>query len=190
MPLSRRSFMQRSAVGGVGLLTFMVAGCEKQLAPAEAKATGVPLRTLSAAEARTLESLGEILLPGSAAAGLTHYIDHQLSGPPPASMLIIKYLGVNPPFTPFYQSGLAGTEAAAQKGHGKSLKDLDAAAATAFVTAMSRGELADWAGPPPALFFFVLRSDAIDAVYGTQLGFEKLGVPYMPHIVPASRWDE
>src|SRR4029453_14352925 len=93
MAVSRRSFLQRTAAGGVGLLTFMVAGCEQKLTPAEAKATGVPLRPLSPTEAGTLEALGETLLPGSAAAGLAHYIDHQLSGTSAQSMLIIKYLG-------------------------------------------------------------------------------------------------
>jgi len=30
----------------------------------------------------------------------------------------------------------------------------------------------------------MVRSDAVDVVYGTVEGFERLGVPYMPHILP------
>ena len=46
-----------------------------------------------------------------------------------------------------------------------------------------------WSGIIPApLFYFALRSDAVDVVYGTVEGFRKLDIPYMPHILPARRW--
>jgi hypothetical protein len=183
---SRREFLG----GGLGLLTFIVAGCEKKLTPAEAKAQSIPLRTLSATEANTVEAFGEILLPGAVAAGIAQYIDHQLSGPPGDSMLMLKYLGVAPPFTDFYQGGLAGTEAAAQSAHSKSLAALDAKQGEALVGAMAQGKIEGWSGPPAGLFYFTLRSDAVDVVYGTMKGFEQLGVPYMPHILPQSRWGE
>lgn len=183
---SRREFLG----GGIGLLTFVVAGCEKKLTPAEAKAQSVPLRTLSEAEAKTLEALGEILLPGAASAGLVQYIDHQLSGPPGDSMLMLKYLGVAPPFVPFYKAGIASSEAAAQALHSKSLAALDAKQGEALVGAMAQGKIEGWSGPPAGLFYFTLRSDAVDVVYGTMKGFEQLGVPYMPHIPPQSRWGE
>jgi len=32
------------------------------------------------------------------------------------------------------------------------------------------------------------RADGVDVVYGTVEGFERLGVPYMPHILPTARW--
>ena len=38
--------------------------------------------------------------------------------------------------------------------------------------------------------YFVLRNDAVDVFYGTQDGFEALGIPYMAHIEPPSRWGE
>lgn len=183
---SRRQFLG----GGIGLLTFVVAGCEKKLTPAEAKAQSVPLRSLNEAEARTLEALGEILLPGAAAAGLAQYIDHQLSGPTGDSMLMLKYLGVAPPFAPFYKGGIASTEAAAQALYSKPLAALDAKQGEALVGAMAQGKIEGWSGPPAGLFYFTLRSDAVDVVYGTVTGFEQLGVPYMPHIPPQSRWGE
>jgi hypothetical protein len=183
---SRRAFIG----GSLGLLTFIVAGCEKRLSPAEAKAQAVPLRTLSEAEGRSLEALGEILLPGAATAGLAQYVDHQLSGPPADSMLMLKYLGVAPPFTDFYKTGLAGAEAAAQAAHSKSLAALDAKQGEGLVGAMAQGKIEGWSGPPAGLFYFTLRSDAVDVVYGTMKGFEQLGVPYMPHIPPQSRWGE
>lgn len=48
---------------------------------------------------------------------------------------------------------------------------------------------ASWTLPLPArLFYFALRSDAVDVVYGTVEGFQKLGIPYMPHIAPPRNW--
>jgi hypothetical protein len=189
-PLTRRAFVG-GAVGGIGLLTFVVAGCEKKLTPAQARVEKVPLRTLTDPEAKVLEALGEILLPKSAEAGIAHYIDHQLSGPPGDSMLILKYLGVAPPFVEFYRSGLAGIEGASHTAFQKALVDLDAQQGAALVSSLaSGGPVKGWSGPPAGLFYFTLRSDAIDTVYGTQQGFAALKVPYMAHIVPPSRWGE
>ena len=187
MVYSRRSFVKQG-VAGLGLLTFIVAGCEKKLTPAAARAAGIPLRTLDAAQVHTLEALGDVLLPGSAAAGLAHFIDHQLSGPQADSMLMIKYLGLAPPFTDFYQGGLAGSESAAQKQFSKPFSELAPNDAKTLVAGMAKGEAPGWSGPPAPLFFFVLRNDAVDAFYGTPSGFEQLSVPYMAHIAPTTRW--
>jgi hypothetical protein len=189
MIYSRRDFVRHSAAG-VGLLTFTIAGCEKKLTPAEARRAQVEYRTLTAAEVATLEALGEGLLPGSASEGLAHYIDHQLSGPPENSMLMIKYLGVQPPFTSFYRGGLKALEAAAAGRFQKAFTQLSPDDANTLIGKIAAGEIPGWQGPPPGLFYFVLRSDAIDTLYGTQAGFEKLRVPYMAHILPPSRWGE
>jgi gluconate 2-dehydrogenase subunit 3-like protein len=183
--LARRQFI----VGGA-LLTFTLAGCEKKMTSARARASGVPFRTLDAGAVAVLEALGEVLLPGSAAAGLSHYIDHQLSGDAADSMLIIKYLGVAAPFTEFYKGGLHAADALARAVHGKGFSELSSAQAVGLVTKMSGGQVQGWQGPLAGLFYFVLRSDAVDVVYGTKAGFEQLGVPYMAHIEPPSRWGE
>jgi hypothetical protein len=198
----RRDFLTHAAAGGVCLLTFPFAGCDKRLTPAQARAAELPLGTLEPGEVNALEALGETLLPGSAAAGLAHYIDHQLSAAPADSMLMIKYLRVPAPFTDFYRSGLRAADAAANALHGKGLRELNAQQSTDLVTRMSAGRLTGWqpspetsarsaaAVPAAALFYFVLRSDAIDVMYGTKSGFARLGVPYMAHIEPPSRWGE
>jgi hypothetical protein len=187
----RREFLTHAAAGGVCLLTFSFAGCERRLTPGQAREANVPFRTLQPDEVKALEALGETLLPGSAAAGLAHYIDHQLSGDPADSMLMIKYLRVPAPFIDFYRGGLRALAAAVRTAHGKSsFAELDAQQCSDFVTRMSAGQLTGWQGPPPGLFYFVLRSDAIDVTYGTKAGFALLGVPYMAHIEPPSRWGE
>jgi hypothetical protein len=188
---SRREFLKRGAAAGAGLLTFVVAGREQQLTAAQARASGVPYRTFTEPQVRTLEALGEVLLPGSAARGLAHFIDQQLSGPPADSMLMIKYLGVSPPFTDFYTGGLAAAESAARKQFSQPLTALTSQDARALVASMAAGTPPGWSGPPAPLFFFVLRNDAVDVTYGTPAGFEMLGVPYMPHIAPPPEgWSE
>ena len=187
---SRREFLVRGAAGGACLLTFTLSGCETKLTPTQARATKVPFRSLNAPDVKTLEALGETLVPGSSTAGLAHYLDHQLSGDAADSMLMIKYLGVAAPFDKFYHDGLRATDAAAQSLHGKPFADLSPEQASALLSQMSSGHVGGWQGPPAGLFYFVLRCDAVDVVYGTQAGFERLGVPYMAHIEPPSRWGE
>jgi len=160
------------------------------MTPAQARAAEVPFRTLDAGSVSVLEALGETLLPGSSVAGLAHYIDHQLSDDPTDSMLMIKYLGVAAPFTGFYEGGLRATDALARAVYGKPWTGLSREQAAALVAKMSGGQVEGWQGPPVGLFYFVLRSDAVDVVYGTKIGFEQLGVPYMAHIEPPSRWGE
>ena len=73
--VTRRDLLQRM---GTGLLPLTVSTVWGDLSPAQAKTQGVPLQTLSPAEGRTLEALGEVLLPGAAAAGVAHFVDDQL----------------------------------------------------------------------------------------------------------------
>ncbi|MGZ3289479.1 MAG: twin-arginine translocation signal domain-containing protein, partial [Xanthobacteraceae bacterium] len=72
--MERRAFM-KGAAGGA--LAFTVGGIDVLLSPAAARAQGVPLRTLTAAQAATLEALGETLVPGARQAGIAHFVDQQ-----------------------------------------------------------------------------------------------------------------
>jgi hypothetical protein len=185
---TRREFLQASAAGGIGALIFTVGGCESKMTPAQARTAGADFHTLEPKEVTTLDALGEILLPGSAALGLSHFIDHQLSGDPAKSMLMIRYLRVPAPLVDFYRAGLAATEAAVRSEFSKGLAQLSAEEGATFVGRMAVGTLSKWDGPPAPFFFFVLRNDAVDVTYGTPMGFDKLGVPYMPHIAPPTPW--
>ena len=187
MPQSRRTFIRNS---GIGLLSFYVGGCEVELTPEEARQQKIPFQVLNPDEVRTLEALGESLLPGSAAAGLSHFIDHQLNASPRDQMLMIKYLGVSPPFSPFYSGGLAALNTSANNQHGAFYADLNNEQRIALVGQIAQANPEGWAGPPARFFYFVLRNDAIDVVYGTKAGVERLGIPYMAHIEPPSRWGE
>lgn len=181
----RRSMVMQ---GAFGLFAFQIGGSVAILTPRAARAAQVPMRVLGAAQVRTLEALGDTLVPGAAEAGLAAYLDHQLAAPPTDSLLMIRYLDVPPPHAPFYAGGLAAVDAAAKRQFGRPFGSLDAEERTTFVGAMQRGALDGWQGPPAPFFYFVLRSDAVDVVYGTPEGFEKLGVPYMAHIPPTEKW--
>ena len=182
---TRRSLL---AKGGLSLVLAGIGGEELWLSPAEARARRAVPRVLSGAEARALEALAETLVPGAAAAGVTAFVDHHLAVPPPDSLLMLRYLDVPPPFADFYRAGLAALDAHSKAGTGSLFADLPAARATALVRDIAQAPPAGWRGPPSPLLYFVVRADAVDVVYGTEQGFERLGMPYMPHIAPPTRW--
>ena len=187
MPHSRRRFIRDSSIG---VLTFYLGGCEVEMTPEEAHQAGVPRQLLGQLEASTLAALGEVLLPGAREAGLVEFVDHQLASPVSDQLLMIKYLGLNPPFEGFYQGGLAALNEAASAAHGVAFNELPSADQTQLVGAMAQDKIEGWSGPPAPFFYFVVRNDAVDVSYGTEAGFEALAIPYMAHIRPPSRWGE
>lgn len=185
MTIDRRSVLKN---GAFGLFAFKFGLSEAFLTPRQARAEAAEYRTLTAAEVETLEALGDILLPGAAEEGLAHFVDSQISGDPADSLLMIRYMDVPPPYAPFYQGGLAALNGVAQARHSKAFAALAAAEASALVGEISATQPEEWRGPPAPLFYFLTRADAVDVYYGTKEGFERLGVPYMAHIEPPSRW--
>ena len=77
--IERRAFMKGAAIG---TLAFTVGGAEVMLTPRQARAQGAALRTLTADQGATLEAVGETLVPGATEAGVTHFVDQQISIPP------------------------------------------------------------------------------------------------------------
>ena len=55
-------------------------------------------------------------------------------------------------------------------------------------TRLRQGKIESWHGPAQSFVYATLRNDAVDVVYGTVAGFARLGVPYMPHILPERSW--
>src|SRR5206468_12172301 len=95
--------MERRALlkGAAGALAFSVGGAEVLLTPRAARAQGIALRTLSAEQAAILDALGETLVPGARAAGISHFIDQQISIPPEEALLEARILNVRPPYANF-----------------------------------------------------------------------------------------
>lgn len=183
--IGRRDFMRGAALGA---LAFTVGGAQVLLTPREARARGVPYRLLAASEAETLDAIGDTLLPGARDAGISHFIDHQISVPAEEALLEARILNVRPPYANFYKAALGAIDKAAGAQSDQRFAWLPADAQREFVNLMRQGKLQGWQGPPSGFVYFVLRSDAVDVVYGTVEGYEALGIPYQAHIAPLKRW--
>ncbi len=185
MSTSRRDFVRKA---GASLLAFQVGGALLMLSPAEARRRKIPHRILTPEQAATLEALADTLVPGAAEQGIAHYVDQQLSSPVEKSMLMIKYLGAPAPYDLFYQQGLDALNNVAQSTFDKPFSALGQEHAESIALLVAKENPEGWAGPPAPFFYFVIRGDAIDVVYGTVEGFERLGIPYMAHIIPPAKW--
>jgi hypothetical protein len=184
--IGRRTFVRGATAGA---LAFTVGGVEVLLLPSEARAQNVPLKVLSADEALRLEAVSETLVPGARDAGIAHFVDQQCSVPAHEALLNIRIANVRPPFVNFYRAALNAIDGACKTQHGKPFAELTAAEQTAFIGTMRVGKHPDWKGPPPQpAIYNALRADAVDVVYGTVEGTERLGVPYMALVTPKTRW--
>jgi len=181
---------RRAALKGaaLGTFAFTVGGAQVWLSLREAHAQGVALKVLNPAEAAALEAFGDTLLPGAREAGIAQYVDHQLAGPAEDCLLAARAANVPPPVAGFYRAGLAALDASAREGFKKTFAELEAADRIRHVDQLRQKNPQGWNGPPSPFFYFLVRNDAVDVVYGTVEGFERLGVPYMPHIAPPARW--
>lgn len=187
MNISRREFSLRS---GAVMLSVIIGGTTVKITPGEAKEKNLPFQSLNKEQTDIIDLLGEAIVPGARGAGLSHYIDHQLSMDLENNFLILRYLGVAAPFKSFYASALSAFHRAIKKKYNKGPKDLNEAEMTEFINIMMQKNPDGWgqnASPAP-FFYFVLRSDAIDVTYGSIAGFENLDIPYMAHIAPKHNW--
>src|SRR5882724_1257204 len=161
--MKRRQFV-------VGSLAFTVGGATALLSAREARAQGVPYRLLKADEAETIEALGETLVPGARAAGMAHFIDHQVSVPPEEALLEARILNVRPPYLNFYRAAIGAVDRASKAQAGLRFADLQNHDQRELVGLMRQNKLEGWQGPPGGFVYLVLRSDAVDVVYGTEEG--------------------
>jgi hypothetical protein len=183
--IQRRAFVKGAALG---TFAFTVGGATQLLTAGEARAIGVPFRLLKANEAETIEALGETLVPGARKAGVAHFIDHQIAAPPEEALLQARILNVRPPFANFYRAAIGAVDRASDKLNGRKFAQLSTIDQRDFVGLMRQNKIEGWQGPAGAFVYTVLRADAVDVVYSTVEGYEALGVPYMPHIMPERRW--
>ena len=145
-------------------------------------------------EIRFLEAAVEHLIPtdelgpGARDAGVSHFVDQQISIPAEEALLEARILNVRPPYAIFYRAALAAVDRASQARNGRRFAALGAAEQHGFIDTMRQNKIDGWQGPAGGFVYTVLRNDAIDVVYGTVEGYAALGVPYMPHIAPTKRW--
>lgn len=184
--IERRALMKGAALSA---LAFTASGAEVLLSPKQARAQNIPFRTLTPEQVATLEALGETLVPGAKQAGISHFVDQQLSIPPGEALLEARILNIRPPYANFYRAALGAVDKASiATNDGRGLAALSDNERHAFVDLMRQNKVAGWQGPPGPFVYLVMRSDAVDVVYGTMDGYAALGIPYMPHIAPTKRW--
>jgi hypothetical protein len=184
--IERRAFIKGAAIG---TLAFTVGSVEVMLTPRQAYAQNVPLRTLTAAQAATLNAMGEALVPGAKEAGIVNFVDQQLSIPAEEALLEARIMNVRPPYANFYRAALGAIDGASQANYaGRSFVQLSADEQHDFIDLMRQNKLENWKGPGAGFVYFLLRTDAVDVVYGTMDGYAHLGVPYQPHIAPTKSW--
>jgi hypothetical protein len=193
MPRRRHVLIGLGAAGaasGLGLLAFERDGRIVSRTPAQARADSFAYSTLTDEEVVTLEALGELLAPGAREAGIAPFVDHHLSKPAADSLLMIRYLDVPAPYTDFYRAGLHALDDLARRRGDRPFAGLPTSAAAGLVRELSAPgpEPRGWAGPPGSLFYFAIRADAVDVVYGIEGGFAALGLPYQAHLLPERSW--
>lgn len=183
--IQRRAFMRGA---GLGALVFTVGGVDVLLTPREAHAQNVPFRLLKANEGETIAAMGETLVPGARAAGVAHFVDHQLSVPADEALLQARIFNVRPPFANFYRAAIGAIERGSDKVFNRKFAELTAAEQREFVNNMRQNKIEPWSGPSGGFVYTILRSDAVDVVYGTMEGYAALNIPYQAHIEPTNRW--
>jgi len=184
--VERRALMKGAAMSA---LAFSVGGSQFLLSPRQARAENIPYRILSPQQVDTLDALGETLVPGAAAAGVSHFVDQQLSIPPEEALLEARILNIRPPYVNFYRAALGAIDRASLANNdNRAFAHLSANERRDFVDQMRQNKVTGWQGPPGPFVYLVMRSDAVDVVYGTIDGYSALGMPYMAHITPTKRW--
>jgi len=186
----RRSFTKKAATG-LGMLAFTsLGGTVTMLSPRMAHAREQEFRVFWKEEVAILEALGDIVAPGAREAGVANFVDQQLSIEPDDALLFMRAMDVAPPYKLFYRSGLAALDKLSKVRCGKGFAGIGSdSAADLFKLLLSPDTTpSEWGGPQAQIFYHCLRNDAIDVVYGTTDGFNKLGIPYLEHILPPTRW--
>lgn len=181
--IDRRNFVKSGVLVAVG--STVLGGV---MTAAEAYANKAPLKVLTESESFTLAKLGETLVTGAEQAGIAHFVDYQLSVDPDDCLLIAKYFQVKPPYLDIYRAGLKALNDVCIRQFEKPFHALTENQIHPLIESLFDGSVKEWQGPPAPLFYLLVRNDAVDVVYGTPEGFEKLSVPYMAHIMPPGGW--
>jgi len=142
--------------------------------------------TLTSAQRATLKVCADILVPGAAAAGVVEFVVTMLARAEP--LLCYRFVSLPIPIGQFYQSALSEIDRYCRQHLRHPLTDLSPREQSNLMGELARGQLQHWRGPPQSLVYFVLRNDAVDAVYGQVSTYRQLQVPYMAHIVPPVGW--
>jgi hypothetical protein len=165
-----------------GMGTAVLGGMTFNAGPANA----VSPASLPANRVASLRAYADILVPGSGKAGVTEFVSAMLASDDP--MLFYKYLDFPLPPAAFYTAGLAALDDLSMQRKQRPYSGLSRGDMKAIAEAVLDPNLKGWTGPPPFLFYLAVKNDAIDVVYGSVAAYDRLNIPYMPHILPPATW--
>ena len=166
----RRSLLQ---LGLAFMAAGSVPGALGQAAPDSAG------RAFTAKERGILLAFGEALVPGC---NLPRFLHRMLAHEP--HMLCYPFVGFPLEIVAFYHAALGALERASVRTRASGFAELSPDGRTSLLQELATGQLVGWDGPPPGLVYFVVRNDAVDAVYGAPEAYGVMNVPYMAHINP------
>ena len=144
-------------------------------------------KTISASEAETLATWCDAIVSGADNAGVALFVDQNLAGNEASSTLLLRYLDAND-MADFYRKGIAGIDAESRHRFDRPFVQLTKDQRNEMISAAVASKMQVWSDPNPNFFYFISRSDAVDVVYGTEVGFADLGIPYLAHIAPPRPW--
>ena len=174
---SRRAFVRLSILGALG--ASMPLGCSNPGA-------SPPNSILSTSQRATLAAVADRLVPGAVAAGVVEFVSAMLAEPDP--MLCYRFVSFPLPPVAFYTASLDAIEDLSRATLAKPTHELAPIEFQRLIGNILSPHPSGWHGPPGSLVYFVIRNDAIDAVYGGEDAYARLGIPYMAHIKPPGRW--
>src|SRR5262249_45469067 len=149
----RRALMKGAALSA---LAFTAGGTKILLSPRQARAQNISFKTLKPEQGEKLQGMGENPVPGSKQAGISHFVDQQLSVPPGEALLEARILNVRPPYANFYRAALGAVDKAS-KAHNsdRGFAQLNDDERSAFVDLMRQNKIDGWQGPAGPFVYLV-----------------------------------
>ena len=177
---------RRALIKGAGLsvLAFSVGGAEVLLSPRAAHAQNIPFRTLTPEQS----ALGRWRDFGSWRQAGRISISLISSCRPHGEALLERAFSTCGRLMQFLSRGARRVDKTSQAKNGDKNSQLTPTERHDFVDLMRQNKIEGWQGPAGPFVYLIMRSDAVDVVYGTMEGYAALGIPYMPHIAPEKRW--
>ena len=182
--VGRRQFI--SGAIGVAAVAGSLGGSSATFGSVGEK-TPLSYRTFSATQAETYATWCDLLANGAAQAGVARFVDKYISESYSECLLLLRFFK-DSSLGDFYLAGIGGIDRESNARFRKPFVSLGRDEQLTIIEAAKQRKTQAWTEPDPNFFYFISRSDAVDVVYGTELGFRDLDFPYLAHIAPAPAW--
>ena len=176
--MQRRALLERR---GLGALAFTVGGRRGAAHAARGARPGRAVADLDRRAGRdpAMRSARHSF-PARAQAGISHFIDQQLSVPAEEALLEARILNVRPPYANFYRAALGAVDSASQAlNGGRSFAQLSEPEQREFVDSMRQNKIEGWQGPAGVVRLFAAAQRRRRCRLRHHGRLRGLGIPYM-----------